>query len=114
VRFDASGAVYVGSGTPTRRAIAQAKWSPEYAYTAYPVTDEIECAQKVQLGRRFTLTARVKTGERTAWISIDGGPEVARSLSDVLGFCCFGIAVGDSGAVRLHRLQTRPCHACET
>ena len=113
VRFDACGAVHVGSGAPTRRAIAQAKWSPAYAYTAYPVTDEIECAQTVQLGRRFTLTARVKTGERTAWVSVDGGREVARPLSDVLGFCYFGIAVGDGGAVRLHRLQTRPCHARE-
>lgn len=108
VRFDGDGSVHVGAGTPTARQTGQANWTPEYSWTAYSVAEEVPYPAKVQPGRRFTLTTRIDAAARTAWVSIDDGPEVARPLGDVLGFCYLGIAVGEAGAIRLRRLETGP------
>jgi hypothetical protein len=107
VRFDAEGHAHVGSGTATQRTFGKDRFCPEYAYTAYPVADEIVYPRRIAWGERFKLAARVDVSARAAWVSIGDGPEVQRPLGDVPGLCYFGIAVGEGGAVRLRRLDTR-------
>ena len=106
VRLDADGNVHVGSGTPTRRTVGKASLSPEYSYTAYPVAEEVLYPRSIRFAQGFNLAARVDTPAGVAWVSIDGGPAIARPLAGISGLCYFGLAVETDGAARLRRLET--------
>jgi hypothetical protein len=107
VRFDADGKAYIGAGTPTKREFGKEKFAPDYAYTEYPVKDEVPYPVQVKDEQPHVVTARIDAAAGTANIRIDDGPEVSRTIDkSIEGICYVGVAVGEGGKIRIRRVES--------
>lgn len=105
IRFDAEGQAFISAGTPVRRSTGEAKWTPAYTYDAYVPVHESPYPVMLPFAKQFIVEIRIDNAASTAQVVIDHGPVLKVNLAAAPGFCYFGIAAMEHGAIRLHRLS---------